>query len=117
MADIDKDRLAAILDAGQAAQSLALALGHEADELRGALHRARLAAEHGRRLVTDKGGVVVKEFAPEAQAKVDALEAQYARFAARREAQAAELSQAVDLARRCYEYAREHKLQVGRYDF
>ncbi len=117
MSEVDHARLAAILDAGQAAQTHALALGAEADALREALRHAKLQAEAGRRAVTGKGNVVVMECAPEALAKVAALQEQYRRLDERREHLWAEMGPKVELARNCYKFSREHGIQVGHYDF
>ena len=115
--EVDPARLAAILDAGQAAQTHALALGREADELREALRLAKLKAEASRRAVTAKGGVVIMECAPETLAKVTALQDQYRRLDERREHLWAEMGPKVELARNCYKFSREHGIQVGHYDF
>ena len=114
--NIDPVRLAAILDAGQAALAHSAALGREADDIREALRHARLQAEAGRRAVTGKGNVVVMEPPPAAMAKIDALQEQYRRLDERRQQIWAELNPRVELARACYQYAREHKIEVGRYD-
>lgn len=115
MSEIDPARLAAILDAGQDAITHGAALGREADELREALRMAKLKAEASRRAVT-KGGVVIMESTPETLAKVAAIQEQYRRLDERRQQIWAELNPRVELARACYQYAREHKIEVGRYD-
>ena len=56
--NIDRARLVAILDAGKDAQSRALALGQESQEIREAVRLAKLTAEASRRTVTAKGGQV-----------------------------------------------------------
>ena len=114
--NIDPVRLAAILEAGQAALAHSAALGREADDIREALRHARLQAEAGRRAVTGKGNVVVMECTPEALAKIDALQEQYRRLDERRTQLWAEMGPKCELARNCYKFAREQKIEVGHYD-
>lgn len=115
MPDIDRNRLLGILDAGQDAQRRADALSDQVAELRDALHHAQRAAEGSRVSVLDSGKRIVTEITPSAAAKVEALTEQLARLDSRRTAEMEELLPAIALARNFYQFAREHRLEVGRY--
>ena len=115
--NIDRARLVAILDAGKDAQSRALALGQESQEIREAVRLAKLTAEASRRTVTAKGGQVVHEIPEASLAKVAALVEQFTRLEDRRQQMWDELSPRIELARACYKFAREHKIEAGHHDF
>ena len=111
-AEIDLDRLFHVLDMGRDAQAKSRALADEAEEVREALRKARLGAEAGRVMHHRR-----EERDPATVARIAALEDQRNRLEARRQELLPILHQRVNLARECLKYARQHRIEVGQYDF
>ena len=111
-ADIDPERLFHVLDMGRDAQAKSRALADEAEEVREALRKARLGAEAGRVMHHRR-----EERDPATVARIAALADQRNRLEARRQELLPILHQRVNLARECLKYARQHRIEVGQYDF
>ena len=97
---------------GRDAQAKSRALADEAEEVREALRKARLGAEAGRVMHHRR-----EERDPATVARIAALEDQRNRLEARRQELLPILHQRVNLARECLKYARQHRIEVGQYDF
>lgn len=112
-ADIDRDRLFAILDQGRDAQANSRALADEAEEVREAINKAKLGAEAGKVMHHRR-----EERDPATVARIAALEDQRNRLEARRQELLPIMNQRVNLARECLRYARQQRVEVGPlYDF
>ena len=107
-AEIDRDRLFAILDQGKDAQAKARAMGDEAEEVREALNKARLGLEAGKIMSFRR-----EERDPATMERVAILEDQRNRLEARRQDLLPIMNQRVNLARECLKYARQQHVEVG----
>ena len=112
-AEIDRDRLFAILDQGKDAQAKSRALADEAEEVREALRKAKLGAEAGKTMSFRR-----EERDPATMERIAILEDQRRRLEARRQDLLPIMNQRVTLARECLRYARQQRVEVGPlYDF